>query len=344
MAPSGIYTSEFLSGVVRNLKTPETFLLNRGFPRVVTEDSEEIHFDVAPDKRRLAPFVAPQLEGKIVEVQGYNTQTFKPAYIKDKRALDPARNLKRALGEAIGGTLSPQQRQQLLLAQELEDQMWMLQRRFEVMACEALRTGKQTITGDGYPTVVVDFGRKATLTKALTVGGGTAWGEAGVSPVDDIEDWCQEVLQESGMAPTDVVLERDAVKYLRADSKFKDAVDTRRGGTSTIQLGPMIEKQAVLLGMLGNLRIWMYQDWYVDENDTEQPLLPQYQVLILSEAIEGVRHYGAIRDEEAGFQAVPWWPKSWVEKDPSVRYLLMQSAPLMVPYRPNASMGVLVHD
>ena len=52
---------------------------------------------------------------------------------------------------------------------------------------------------------------------------------------------------------------------------------------------------------------------------------------------EGVRAYGAIRDEDAGFQALPYFAKSWKENDPSVRYLLMQSAPLTVPYRINAS-------
>ena len=55
-----------------------------------------------------------------------------------------------------------------------------------------------------------------------------------------------------------------------------------------------------------------------------------------------MRAYGAIRDEDAGFQALPYFAKSWAEQDPSVRYLLMQSAPLTVPYRINASCGITV--
>ena len=31
-----------------------------------------------------------------------------------------------------------------------------------------------------------------------------------------------------------------------------------------------------------------------------------------------------------------YFTKSWLEEDPSVRWLLLQSAPLVVPYRPNA--------
>jgi hypothetical protein len=41
-------------------------------------------------------------------------------------------------------------------------------------------------------------------------------------------------------------------------------------------------------------------------------------------------------------QAMPYFAKSWIEKDPSARVLLMQSAPLPVPYRINASMAATV--
>jgi hypothetical protein len=55
--------------------------------------------------------------------------------------------------------------------------------------------------------------------------------------------------------------------------------------------------------------------------------LPDHTVIITSADLEGTRCYGAIKDEEAGFQAVPYFAKSWVEKDPAARMLLLQSAP-----------------
>ena len=45
-----------------------------------------------------------------------------------------------------------------------------------------------------------------------------------------------------------------------------------------------------------------------------------------------------IMDEKAAFKALRYFSKSWLEEDPAVRWLLMQSAPLVVPYRPNASL------
>jgi len=61
-----------------------------------------------------------------------------------------------------------------------------------------------------------------------------------------------------------------------------------------------------------------------------------------SRQIEGYRAFGAIRDEAAGFQAVPYYVKSWLEEDPAVRFIMMQSAPLVVPYRVDASLCATV--
>jgi hypothetical protein len=96
-------------------------------------------------RRRLAPFVAPIVAGKVVQSLGYETKTFKPAYVKDKRVFDASRPFKRALGERIGGELAPAQRLQLMLAADLSDQLAMLARRQEVMAVEALLTGRVTV-------------------------------------------------------------------------------------------------------------------------------------------------------------------------------------------------------
>ncbi|RWM89506.1 MAG: hypothetical protein EOR84_23935 [Mesorhizobium sp.] len=47
--------------------------------------------------------------------------------------------------------------------------------------------------------------------------------------------------------------------------------------------------------------------------------------------------FRCILDEEAGIRAWPMFQKSWVEQDPSVRFIMTHSAPLTVPSRPNAS-------
>jgi hypothetical protein len=97
------------------------------------------------------------------------------------------------------------------------------------------------------------------------------------------------------------------------------------------------------MGTLDSFTIYVYQAWYVDPADgVEKPILPADSIIMTSPMLAGVRAFGAIRDEEAGLQALPQFVKSWIEPDPSVRFILLQSAPLVVPYRVNCSLKAKV--
>lgn len=334
------FTTDMLNGVVRYLPTPASFLLDTYFPNEQRDDTEEIHFDIENGKRRIAPFVSPLVEGKVVESQGYVTKTFKPAYVKDKRVFDPTRPLKRTMGEQIGGNISPIERLQRLLAGDLIDQTNMLTRRLETMASEALRLGQVTVVGDKYPSVVVNYARDAALT--ITLVGGARWGQAGVKPLDSLQDWALLVQQKSGTNPINVAMDVDAWKVFRADADVKTRLDRFRGN-STLIVDAKIETGGTYMGTIDGFNIWVYADWYVNDAGSEVPMLPSGTVVMGSASgLEGYRAFGAIRDEAAGFQAVPYFSKSWNEQDPAVRYLMMQSAPLVVPYRVNASLGATV--
>ncbi|AGH98947.1 major capsid protein [Micavibrio aeruginosavorus] len=336
-----IFNTHVLSKVVEKLERPSSFLLDAFFGQEQTEDSEEIHFDIDKSKPRLTPFVSPLVAGKVVDDEGFTTKSFKPAYAKDKRRFDPSRPLKRSIGEKIGGTLSPQQRLEANVNRTLSKQLENLTRREEVMASEALRTGKITVSGDNYPTVVVDFQRDPSLTVALA--GGSRWGEAGVSALENLEDWVARIQEKSGAVGRTVVMDALAWRVFKADPKVEKLLDIRRlRDTADLALGPIAFGQgndlARYVGTIGDLDFWVYNDRYVDDNDVVQKLLPDYTVLLGSPTqLEGTRCYGAIQDEKAGYRAQRFFSKSWLEEDPAVRWLLLQSAPLIVPYRPNAS-------
>lgn len=334
-----IFTTGVLQRVVAELPAPAPFILNSFFRTEQRETTEEIHFDVDTGKRRLAPFVSPIVAGQVVESRGFKTSTFRPAYIKDKRVFDSSRPFKRAMGERIGGELEPGVRLQAMLAFDLQDQLDMLTRRMEVMAVEALRTGKVTVEGDMYPTVEVNFGRDGTLTKALTT---TArWGESGVKPLADLQTWSLLVTEKSGATANTVVMDIEAWKLFAADTDVQKLLDRFRGAD---QLNPTVTGEGGrYMGNIGDFDIWVYAGWYVHPTTGAlTPYLPSHTVIVTGPDLEGTRAFGAIRDEEAGFQALPYFAKSWVEKDPAVRYLLMQSAPLTVPYRVNASLCATV--
>lgn len=338
-----IYTTQFLNGVVDSLFRPPAFLVNMAFPMVVTSEQEEIKFDVGDGKRRIAPFVHPLKEGKVVEDMGYQTKTFRPAYIKDKRIFDPSKALKRKAAERIGGELSNLDRAQMNVAVALDDQVGMLTRRLEVMAAEVLLTGKSVIDGEGYDAVSVDFQRAAALSVDIS-GGASAWGQTGVVPIEDIEDWCLLVAQLSGATITDLVFSIGAWREFRAETQSRSAIDTQLGQLANFQIPIASIEGLEFMGTVGGKRLWVYSGWYINPStNTEDPIITANHLVGFSSAgLLGTRHFGAIRDEAAGYQAREFFAKSWAVEDPPVRFLMMQSAPLLVPYRPNGSFSAKV--
>jgi hypothetical protein len=336
-----IYDSSVLSGVVRNLLGVPQFLLDRYFPIEQTETSEEIHFDVEDGRRRIAPFVSPLVEGQIVASKGYTTNTFTPAYIKDKRVVDMNRPFKRSAGEAFGGDRTPIERLRAHIASEMADQRNMVDRRLEVMAALVVCNGKILIEGEKYPPVIVDFQRLGTHNAVAA----PLWSDPASKPLDDLGAWSGIVLQDTGVMAMDVIMPPNVWKVFRANKQITDEIALYRplNQPPTLQSGTAQQEGGVYMGNVDGYNIYVYAGWYVDPKDNvEKQIWPANKIAILSPQMEGVRAFGAIRDERAGLQAMPYFPKSWIQEDPSVRFLLLQSAPLLVPYRVNATLSAQV--
>ena len=340
--PFSIYETATLIKVVENLKPPSSFLLDLFFTGQVNSRDEFVSIDVFDGKRRLAPFVSPLMEGKVVQGLGYQTATFKPPYIKPKNRLDPNRAIRRQIGEQIGGAMSPQERAAANLAFELNEQMNQIFRRMEWMASKAMTDGAITVVGDGFPATTINFGRSPALNLTLT--GGSRWGQAGISPSNNIDDWATSVLQQSGWAVTDVVFTPASWRLFRADPLVQAVVASFKNGSEDFTAGGTTpQRGGIRLGQWGQYTLWIYWEWYVDPVDgVEKPMLPDGTVILGSPSVEGTRAFGAIQDEDLNFPEVPIVPKSWTEKDPGARFVMTQSAPLTIPSRVNASMSAMV--
>lgn len=337
-----IFSSVVLANVVAYLPQAQTFFLDRYFQKEQRSQTELIAFDVEGGARRMAPFVSPLVQGKVVQSKGYSTKTFEPAYIKDKRVFDPTKALKRSIGEQIGGTVTPEERTQINLRTELEDQIAIATRRLEWMAAQSLLTGKVTVQGESYAPVVVDFGRNASHTIVKLAG--SKWSDPGVNPLNDLQDWALSfILKNSGAMSRDVTMTVDVWSVFRENPFVQKRWNAFNSNNAKLNLDGVSEVGGTYMGTIDNFNIFVYADWYVDPVDNvEKPMLPPGTVLMCGAQVEGVRAFAAIRDESAGFQPLPFYPKSWVQEDPSVRYLLMQSAPLPYPSRPNASLAATV--
>jgi hypothetical protein len=343
-----IYDTNTLVQVVPNLKVAQQFLLDRFFPNLVTSDTEKVSIDVDVGLRRMAPFVSPLVEGKLVEQRRYQTNEFTPAYIKDKRAPDLRKPVRRMIGERIGGEFTGAEREMANLAMEMTDQIDILNRRLEWMAAQALLNGTVTITGEGFPTVVVDFGRDAALTIAKT--GGAQWTAANItagtaSPVADIDTFQYAILKKSGAKVSDIVFTPTPFEAFMLDPMMKGAVLYPALGTfgNEVNPGAQIEQGAVYKGKWGNYDLWVYNDWYIDPvTNVETPMLVDGTVVMSGPNLLGTRAFGMILDPAFNYAAMPYAPKTWLNDDPAQRFIMMQSAPIVIPSRVNACLSANV--
>lgn len=337
-----IFDTNVLVQLVPNLLLSQNFLLDRFFPNIVTADSEYVSIDVDVGKRRMSPFVSPLVEGKLVEQRTYQTNTFKPAYIKDKRAPDLRKPVRRQIGERIGGELKGEERMMANLQFEMADQVDMINRRLEWMASQCLQTGQITVSGDGFPTTVINYGRDASLT--VTNSGGAQWTVANITagtanPQQDIETWQHQLLKVAGAVARDLVFTTTPWNMFMRDPTVKQAVwYPGGGGPNNVDLGAKVDRGAVYKGRWGQYDLWLYNDWYVDDNNVQQPMLPDGSVIMAGPDLMGTRAFGQIMDPDFNYAPMPYAPKSWVEKDPAQRLILMQSSPLVIPSRVNGSL------
>jgi hypothetical protein len=339
-----IYSTAFLNRVVDGLAPVPSAFLQLFFPEVITHDTEEVYFDKVEDKPRLTPFVHPLHQGRVVDSVGYATKSVKPAYVKDLRVHNPLKALKRRAGESLTGSMTPAQRQQANIVADLADQNRMLARRLEVMAIEAIRDGKATIIGDGF-NAVIDFQRDPSLTETLV--GNDKWDAASPNQPDipsQLEGWAQEITDFDGSVDV-VVMDGKAWKLFKNNPFVEKLLDVRRGvADTTLLIEPQIAVQAGLnfKGWLGQFPIYVYTGSYIDPADgATKKYMPDNTVVLAGRRVEGVRHFGAIMDVDV-LVARERYVQSWVERNPSRRMLQMESAPLLVPYRPNSSKKITV--
>jgi hypothetical protein len=348
--PIDVYSIAVLNRVLQELRTPSSFLLDMFFPEVQPATADDIFFDDVQKKRRLSPFVSPYREGRVVDMPGYLTKSFRPAYVKDKRLFEATMRFRRRPGEPIGGgPMTPMQRLLEAIAANMTDQLEMLTRREEWMASEILRKGQVVISGEGYPARLVNFGRNAAQTVTLT--GASRWGQTGVSPLQNLETWRAVSQTNGGGNLNRVIMDPKAWGLFVQDQAVKDQLQSQAlRGLNTLPQEPVsgysddAEASVIDRGTLGDYRFYQYQTTYQDDNGVEQQLLPDYTVIMASPGrMMGTRCYGMIRDLKAQFEATRFFVKSWEVEDPSARFILMQSAPLVVPFRPNATFCATVN-
>lgn len=346
-----IYTSRALLGAYYDREVTEpvsNYWLDLCFPQQINFETEYVDFARLTSQRKLAPLVVPTTQGKPIYSAAEERVQVKPAYVKPKDAVSATRVLKKAAGLAELNPvtqMTPAQRYNVLVADILNEHRRAIERRWEWLAAEAVLNGSVTLEDEAYPRTVVDFRRDAGHT--ITLGAGNRWGETGVSILGNIEGWRSLTRKAKfGGVSNRLTVGADAWDVMRADPEIRELLNTdirSQNNGLNLNLGMTDSLEVEFVGRLSNtLDVYIYSDYYEDKAGLQVPFMDPRDVVLTGPGIQGIRCFGAIQDIGANFVATPIWPKMWPEQDPSATFIMTQSAPLMVPVNPNASMRARV--
>lgn len=342
-----LYNTSTLLGLFREVEEPSTYFRSLCFGNVVTFDDEYVDFEKIRQGRKLAPLVVPTAQGRPVYKEASQLTRLKPAYLKPKDPVSPGRVIKRRPGENLfaPNNLTPQQRYNAIIGDILRVHRETIERREEWLAARAVIDGQVTLSGPDFPTVVVDFQRESSHT--VTLSGAAAWNHASYagSMLKDIQTWVDRVRRAPFGGPVNrLTVSPTVLEVLLTDDDVKKQLDTQiRGTNADLNTGLRAGEYVEYIGKLGpNLELWVNSDFYEDENGNTQPFLAEGDLVLTGPNVFGVRCFGAILDEGAGFQALPAFPKMWTQQDPSATFVMTQSAPLPVPVNPNNTLKATV--
>lgn len=342
-----LYDTQTLLGLYRELEAPSTYFRDLCFNSVVTFDDEFIDFEKISEKRKLAPLVIPTAQGRPIYDEATTYTRIKAAYLKPKDPVNPSRVIKRRPGENIfsTNTMTPQGRYNAIIGDILRHHRESIDRREEWMAARAIIDGQVTLEGPDYPTRIVNFQRAALHDVTLT--GVNAWNDAGYagSVLDDLNVWIERVRKAKFGGPvTRITVGSAVLEWMLKDEGIAKQLDTQQRGTlADLNTGLRQGDYAERIGRIGsNVELWVNSDYYELPDGTVVPFLAEDEVVLTGPNVMGVRAFGAILDANANFQALPVFPKMWMEHDPSVTFVMSQSAPMTIPVNPNQTLRAKV--
>lgn len=354
--PYSLWNTRRFMGVWKDQKPTYNYWRDLYFGAQLNSTDEWIDFEKLPVQGRvLAPFVMPLASGKPVYQNSATGFRFKPAYVKTKDVIDPLAPLTKKPGLDRSmlneSEITPMQRRDLIRLSMAAQQTAAIERRLEWMAARAIIDAGYTVSGEEYPTTHLDFLRAANQTIVKT--SGTYWGDTGISIFDDIQLWCDRMFEAPfGGYPNRMTIGSKVWAVLRKDQEFMQHMDTTvRGAAATIERGIISSEKVVKVGELvvgggsgATIEVILYRDSYV-ENGVETLFMNSNDIVLTTNAasINGYQCFGAIIDPYAQYQSMSIFPRNWMtHDDPAVEWMLMQSAPLMVPINPNGTLKATV--
>ncbi|WP_024831610.1 major capsid protein [Ruminiclostridium josui] len=282
-----------------------TFFRDTFFPTVNTYPTDKIDMDFRKGSYMVAPFVAQRVGGINMGRKGFETKTYSPPRIAPERVLSPEVLEPRSMGETVHSAMTPEERQDHFIEQDVRELDDSITRREEVMCAELIANGEIRVRGyidDNLNNYVDDdINYQLPAENLIYLSGEDKWDQTTAKSKYETLEGATEIVLKSGYNPAYGILGQSAWAQLRKDDKFMKMLDNRMLDIGMFK--PELRTQnGNGLKYIGNLpemglELWVYYAWFLDYDNTVKPIFPVDRISILPSSL-GSMEYAAITQLE----------------------------------------------
>lgn len=326
-----------LTTAVNNLYNPAMTIYNRLFQgREHLEITDRLAFDIITGSQSILANISVVAPATVTTKTNRKTVTLTAPRLAAKRAIHSAEmNALRAYGSQ-----TQTEQMQTRIARELQDMRFEVDRTLEYWASGAI---KGMLYDADLSTVLVDYGLAGTHDITLT--GTSLWTNAASKPINKLREWQRLIEVDAGTTITGWLA--------FVGSAVMDALLTHSTVTDLIKYGLGVQlAQTGRIQTLANTEIVEYNASFLDANGTRRYFIDSNQVVLvgLCQDLVDVPYAPIVDDEAPGGVGntnangggVMYFAKSWPEKDPSGRWIKVETRPLPVLLRPGAVVKAVV--
>lgn len=341
-------TWQYMTGVVNEMKSPNSFLQKLLFPSHEPVNTEVIELSMLYKDRSMAPFVKKNGEALLVAGHSEAFANIAPPNIRIKMPFTPSELL---FGRRPGTNIYPTSGEQMSaiqkhIAYDLQGMSDMVTNSVEWLCAMAIQGVISYTVNDteAYQiTYPIPTANKITLT--------LWWNDANPLLPTMEEDFttAKRVVNDAvGLGVTDAIMGLEAAAAFRKCMKAQGMANVGMlWNPGTVPLAEQFTDDGVIfMGTFCGVRCWEYGRTIPVNGVTTSLIRSKYvEFVSMSSAAERRLYYGAIADFDA-MEAKLWqgerFSKSWLQKDPSAMLALLASRPLPALRRPGAGVSMKV--
>lgn len=327
-----------------NKNLPRKPWIFRKFFKPKFYDTTQIAIDIVKGTKRLAPFRREGEESTVKNPIETVTKLIGPNQISLKNLTKAYDLKKRAPGQQFSNPYGIKTIDGRIAFKLLQEQIDMTNRIYwsiEKMCSDTLFTGEVN-NYDANGNVIETFDIGLDDSHKITLTSGNCWNQGTAKIIENIDDYCDIVEDDSALPATDVILGKNAKNLLISNELVLKQLTANTAKFAQIEPVKNEEGGKFIGYTSRGVRLWQCTETYEDSAGQKTSFVPDDYIAVFSEQFDANVHFGMIEDAKAGTFEGEIFSKSWEVEDPSGTWLKCASAPLSFVSRADALVVVKV--